>query len=225
MNPQRVSLPIERLLNECTEILETIEGIFVQLSKALEDVEDETVITNIEREKESIQRQVQDVDVSVVDVSQYTIMRLGALPSMVKGLLDYAKGEETTKVRSHDSMTTVMIKASTVMEAKGSLRRLAKLHPNKRIQIETGGAKVPLSIFTDNNFYRDERNQNAVKEALPDKKADQPRLVCANDQDGILFSPEIHIYSEAELQTVLNSHFFDDYISLGIKKRMTIIVP
>ena len=213
----------EKNLSECVEILQTIEETFSQISQALEKTYNKTVIANIERERESIQEQVRNLDGTIEEVNLYTKMRLEALSPMIRGLLNYARNKETTKVRNRDRMVTIMLKPSTIMEAKGSLRKFAKLHPGNMIKIEMRGAKVPKKIFTDNDFYIiDDRSQNEV---LVGKEMNQPRVLSQREEDGILTSPAIQIYNEEEFKTVLDRHFFDDYVALVIQKRMTIIVP
>lgn len=211
----------ETIILESAEIMQEIEGIFEQLSQALETVEDEKVVANIDRERAALQEQIDALDGPIEEISLYTKMRLEALPPVARGLLNYAIGKETSKVKDDDIMKSVLLKPSNLMEAKGSLRKLAETHLGRIIKIEICDSKVPKAIFSDNEFYLDDRTQTEV---LVGKELNQPRVVFREEVDGMLLSPVVQIHTRGELDTVLDGHFFDDYAALGIQKRMTIIV-
>ena len=83
------------------------------------------------------------------------------------------------------------------------------------------GIEVPITIFTDNDFYIEDRAQDQV---LFGKKQSQPRVHHAVNDNETIVSPVIRIKTTDELEAILEGAFFDDYIALGIQKRITVKV-
>ena len=156
-------------------------------------------------------------------VNDFMTMRLEPLESMAEGLKNYALGKETTGCGEDGGTIRFVLRPSSIMKAKGSIKLLSKRYPEKNSMIiKMAGAKVPKSMFRRNNFFINRGRSQAVLS----KKHNQPRVDCHEDDEGddqYIMSPEISIITAEELETVLS--FFDDFLTLGIQKRITVSVP
>lgn len=238
----------ESNLHKGIEIVRMIEENFGQISEALEDIDNEIILANIEGEREFISKLVISTvesyhssqtysPISTIEetrelleqalndsnifkkVDVYMTMRLEPILSMAKGLLNYAQNRENPNFNKYDQIISFALRPYSIMEVRGSITRLSRSNPNKGISIEMPGTKAPKSIFTDNNFFISNREQ---REVLEGKRMDQPRVYCTEEQDEFLISPEIHTTTPIELKTLLDGKFFDEFLALGLQKRITI---